>query len=126
MAHRLMHFTAVAKTHFDLGRVHVHIDPRRVDVYVQRIHRLALAVQHVFVGAAGGVRQHLVAHIAPVDIGKLLVGSGAGGVRNARAAPDPNQRLAVGAARAAFVMHGDGLRDKFAAQHIGQALVLRR
>ena len=75
MAHRLVHLAAVAKAHLDLGRVHVDVDPRRVDLDVQRVDRLALAVQHVLVGAARRVGEHLVAHEAAVDIGELLVGA---------------------------------------------------
>ena len=75
MAHGLVHFAAVAKAHLDLGRVHVHVDTGRVDGDIERIHRLAMAVQHVFVGAARGVRHHLVAHKAAVDIAVLLIGA---------------------------------------------------
>ena len=124
MAHRLMHFAAVAKAHFDLGRMHIDIDARRVHFHIQGIHRLALAVQHVFIRAARRVGEHLVTHITAVDIGKLLVGPRAGGVRNAGAAPNANGGLAVGAPGTAFVLHSDGLRDEIAAQHIGQALVI--
>ncbi|OQC04658.1 MAG: hypothetical protein BWX79_02451 [Alphaproteobacteria bacterium ADurb.Bin100] len=93
--------------------MHVHVDPRRVHLDVERIHRLALAVQHVLVGAARRVGQHLVAHEAPVDVGELLVGAGAGHVRQAGAAAHAHCAHAV--------VHGDGLRQKILAQHIGQA-----
>ena len=119
-----MHFAAVAKAHFDFGRVYVHIDSGRVDLDIQRIHRLAVAVQHILVGAAGGVGENFVAHVATIDVGKLLVGAGASGVGQTGAAPDAHGGLAVGAAGAAFVMHGDGLGDKLGAQHVGQALVV--
>ena len=75
MLHRLVGFAAVAKPHLDFGGMHIHIHPRRVDGQVQGIHRLALAVQHVFVSASGCVTQHAVTHIAAVHIGKLVVGS---------------------------------------------------
>ena len=126
MAHRLMHFAAVAKAHFDLGRVHIHIDARRVHLHIQHIHRLAMTVQHVFVSAAGRVRQHFVAHKAAVDIGELLVRPRTGGVRNAGAAPDAHRRLTVVATRAALVAHSHRLRHEVFAQHIGQALIERR
>jgi hypothetical protein len=85
LPHGLVHFAPVAKADLDLGRVHVDVDARRVDAQVERIHRLALAVQHVLVGRAHGVRQHLVAHEAAVHIEELLVATGARRVRNARA-----------------------------------------
>ena len=126
MAHRLMHFAAVAKAHFDLGRVHIHIDARRVHLHIQHIHRLAMTVQHIFVSAAGCVRQHFVAHKAAVDIGELLVRARASGVRNTGAAPDAHRRLTVVATSAALVAHSHRLRHEVFAQHIGQALIERR
>ena len=86
MAHRLVHLAPVAEAHLDLGRMHVDVDPRRIDLEVQRVDRLALAVQHVLVGAAHRVRQHLVAHEAAVDVEELLVGPRARGIGNAGAA----------------------------------------
>jgi hypothetical protein len=117
MAHGLVHLAAVTKAHLDLGGVHVHIHARRVDFYIQRIHRLAVAVQHVFIGAAGRVGHHLVAHIAAVHIRKLLVGPRARGVGYAGAACHPQ--------RPGLVVHRHALRQQLAAQHIGQALVAR-
>ncbi len=113
MAHGLVYFAAVAKAHFDFGRVYVDIDPRRVDGDVQRIHRLALTVKHVFIRTAGGVAQHLVAHKAAVDIAVLLVRARAGGVWQAGATRHGDAPVAV--------LHWHGLRDKVLAQHIGQA-----
>ena len=126
MAHRLVDFAAVAKADFDFGRVHIHIDARRVHLHIKHIHRLAMTVQHIFVSAAGRVRQHFVPHKAAVDIGELLVRPRTGGIRNAGAAPDANRRLAVVAARAAFVAHSHRLRHEVFAQYIGQALIERR
>ena len=125
MAHGLVHFAAVAKAHLDFGGVHVDVHPRGVDLDVQRIHRLAVAVQHVFVGAARGVRDHLVAHKAAVDIAKLLVGARAGGVWNASAAPHAHGQGVVRAVGAALVVHPHRALDKVCAQHIGQALLQR-
>ncbi|OIQ65794.1 hypothetical protein GALL_526440 [mine drainage metagenome] len=128
VAHRLMHLAAVAKPHFDLGRVHVDIDPGRVQRDVQRVNRLALAVQHVFVGAAGGVADHLVAHKTAIDVAKLLVGAGAGSIRDAGAAPDFDDRCVVGPARrgGAGKIDPDRALNEVAAQHVGQALFQRR
>ena len=75
MAHRLVDFAAVAKANFDLGRVHIHINACRVHLHIKHIHRLAVAVQHIVVSAAGRMRQHFVAYKAAVDIGELLVGA---------------------------------------------------
>ena len=86
--HRLVHLAAVAEAHLDLGRVHVDVDARRVDLDVQHVDRLALAVQHVLVGAARRVGEHLVAHEAAVDVGELLVGARARRVGDAGAAAD--------------------------------------
>ena len=75
MQRRLMHLAAVAKAHLDLGRVHVHVHALGGDFQVEHVHRLALAVQHVLVGGARGMLQHLVAHVAAVHVGVLLVGA---------------------------------------------------
>ena len=102
MVHGLMHFAAVAKAHLDLGRVHVHIDTRRVDLDIQGIHRLAVAVQHVFIGAACAVAEHFVAHKTAIDIGELLIGARTGGVGGAGAAPDTH---GLAECRGAGVVH---------------------
>jgi len=117
VAHRLVHLAPVAKAHLDLGRVHVDVDARGVDLQVQHVHRLALAVQHVFVGAAHRVRQHLVAHEAAVDVEELLVVARARRVGNAGTADHAH--------RAAFAQHGDALRHEVVAQRIGQPLLGR-
>ena len=75
VAHRLMHLATVAKAHLDLGGMHVHIDPGGIDLYIQGIDGLAVAVQHVLVGAARSVGEYLVAHEAAVDVTELLVGA---------------------------------------------------
>ena len=114
VAHGLVDLAAVAKTHLNFGRVHIHIDPGRVHLHIQRVHRLALAVQHVFVGAARTVGQDLVAHKAAVHIGKLVVRPRAGGVGHTGAPGDVH--------RANAVADGHRLRHKIFAQHIGQPL----
>ena len=73
MPHRLMHLTAIPKAHLDFGGVHVDIHPCRFDFHIQHIHRLAVAVQHVFVGGSSRVGDDFVADEALVDVGKLLV-----------------------------------------------------
>ena len=127
MAHGLVHLSAVPKAHFNFGGVHIHIHPGWVHVQVERIHRLALPVQHVFVGAACRMREHFVAHKAAVHITKLLVGAGAGGIRYADAAPHPHAARAQAArvlrAGRAAPIDGNRLRQKIAAQYIGQTPV---
>ena len=115
MAHRLVHRAAVAKAHLDLGGVHVHIHQRRVDLHEQRIGRLLVAVQHVFVGAARTVHDHFVAHKAAIHIRKLVVGARARGVGEPCAAHHFE--------RSGVVFHRDGLRHELITQHIGQALL---
>jgi hypothetical protein len=73
--HRLVHLARLAEAHLDLRRVDVHVDPVRRDVDEQRIGRLPAAVQHVLVGRAHAVSDQLVAHVAPVDVDVLLVGT---------------------------------------------------
>ena len=73
--YRLVHFTAIAKTHFNFGGVHIHIHAVWVHVQVQGIHRLSLSVQHVFIGASRRMGQHFVADITAIDIGVLVVGT---------------------------------------------------
>ena len=118
MAHRLVYLAAVPKAHFNFGRVHIYIYPRWVHLDVQRVHRLAVAVQHVFIGAARRMAEHLVAHIAAIDIGKLLVGAGAGGIRNTGTAPHTQCWQAVTAPGGALIQHGYRLRYKVASQHV--------
>ena len=115
VAHRLVYRAAVPETHFDLGGVHVHIDQCGVDLHEQRIGRLLVAVQHVFVGAARTVHDHFVAHKAAVHIGKLVVWARARSVWQTGTA-DHFERPGV-------VFDGYGLRHEVFAQHIGQALL---
>ena len=84
--------------------MHIHVYARRVHVQVERIDRLALAVQHVFVGAACGVGEHFVAHKAAIHITKLLVGARACGIRHADTAPHPH----AARAQAARVLRAGG------------------
>ena len=87
MPHRLVHLAAVAEAHLDLGRVHVDVDARRVDLEVQHVDRLALRrAARPRRRCAHGVREHLVAHVAAVDVGELLVGARARRIRHAGAA----------------------------------------
>ena len=71
-----MNFAAVSETHFNFGGVDVDIDAGGVHLHIQHIDRLTLTVQHIFVGAACTMRDDFVAHKSPIDISKLLIGSG--------------------------------------------------
>ena len=126
-ADRLVNFSAVAKPDLYLGGVDIDVDPCRVDFQVQHIDWLALAVQHVFECAAYCMRKHLVAHKAPVDIKKLLVGTRARGVGNPDASPDPDRVLAIAATGrfaglAAAVVQRDRAFNEFGAEYVAQAL----
>ena len=118
MSHRLVHLAAVTETHFDLGRVHVDVHPQRIDLDHQNVDRLALAVQHVLVGAACCMGDDLVAHVAAVDIGVLLVGAAAGVVGQATAAAHAYRA----AGRLHAVINGQALRQEVIAQDVGQTL----
>ena len=65
--HELVHGARIAEAHLALGRMHVDIDARRIEFEEQHVGRLAVVMQHVLVGLAQRVRQHLVAHEAAVD-----------------------------------------------------------
>ncbi len=118
MAHRLVQLARVAEAHLDLGRVHVDIDPRRVDADEQHVGRLARAVQHVLVRRAQAVRDQAVAHEAAVDIHVLVIGARAGGFGRADAAAEvqrPGRPVGMLVERPA-VLH------KIGAEHIVQPL----
>ena len=112
-----MYFTPIAKTHFNLGRVHVHVHTRRFNLQIQRIDRLTLAMQDIFVSAARRMAHHLVAHKAAIDIGVLVVRAGPCCVWNA--SPTDHREVA------ALVMHRHRIPHKVVSQHIGQTSVQR-
>src|SRR5882672_11195604 len=74
MQHELVNAARVPKAHFGLRRMHVDVDAARIDLEEQQVTGLALAVQHLRVGFARGVRQHPVAHAAAVDEEVLCLG----------------------------------------------------
>ena len=75
LAHGLMDFAAVPEAHLDLGGVDIYVHPCWRQGQVQHIDGLPMTVEDVFVGAAGCMCHHLVAYIAMVDIGVLLIGT---------------------------------------------------
>ena len=119
LVHGAVYFAAVTKAHFDFGGVYVYIHPHGVDMQVDYPCGLALAVQHVFIGAAGSVGNDLVAHKTLVDVGKLPVGAAAVEVGQA-AAPIYAHQAACGAGA---VVYRHALRDKVCTEHVGNALV---
>ena len=62
-----MYGPAVAKAHLMLGRMYVDIHRSRVDREKEDVGGLTLAVEHIGVSAADGVRDRAVTHVAPVD-----------------------------------------------------------
>ena len=61
------HKRAVAKTHFGLRRVHIHVNLSCIERNEQRKQGMPVARQVVRVGGADGTEQELVANRAPVD-----------------------------------------------------------
>ena len=88
MIDELVHRSAVAKAHLDLGRMHVHVHGFGRQLQAQHIGGEAVAVQHVFVSAAHGVGEQAVAHEAAVDVEELVVRPAARGGRQAGKAED--------------------------------------
>src|SRR5437762_886006 len=74
MQHELVNAARVAEAHFGLRRMHVDVDAAWIDLEEQQVTGLALAVQHLRIGFARGVRQHPVAHAAAVDEEVLRLG----------------------------------------------------
>ena len=101
------------------------VDIMRNGVYSPyTLHRLAVPVQHVFVGAARTAGDDLVAHEAPVHISELPVAARARGVGHAGESPHA-QALRFSFGVGGYVQrpaHRHRLFDEFPAQHIGQAL----
>ena len=122
MAHRAVHLAAVPEAHLDFCWVHVHVNPRRVDLDIHRINRLAVAVQHVFIRTFCRVGDNLVAHITAIDVGKLLVGPCTCSIGHACTAPNANQRCAVWAHGCALKTNRHRIQHKVTAQHVGQTL----
>ena len=71
------HRCGVAEPHLGLRRVDVDVDVLRRPVDKQRDHRVAVAGEHILVGAADRPDQQLVAHRPPVDDEILVARRGA-------------------------------------------------
>ncbi|MNZ95691.1 hypothetical protein D3C78_1148560 [compost metagenome] len=83
----VVHHATVAETHLVLGRVHVDIDHRRIDLEEQHEGRVTAVVQHVAIGLAHRVGDQLVAHHAAVHVEILQVRLAAREGRQADPAP---------------------------------------
>src|SRR5437588_10182422 len=75
MKHELVNAARVPKAHFGFRRMHVDVDAARIDLEEQQVTGLALAVQHLRIGFACGVREHPVAHAPAIDEEILRFGS---------------------------------------------------
>src|SRR6266513_6107194 len=75
MKYELVNAARVPKAHFGLRRMHVDVDAARIDREKQQVTGLALAVQHLRIGFACGVREHPVAHAPAVHEEVLCFGS---------------------------------------------------
>ena len=73
-----MNAAAIAKTHFVLGGVHVHIHRCRIEFEKQDKGRMASVVEHVPVGLFHRVTYQPVLDDAAIDIKILQVGLAAG------------------------------------------------
>ena len=78
-----MNFTTVPKANFNFGRVHIDVHTRWVHLHVQHIDRLALAVEDVLISTPRAVGDDFVTHKSAIDIGKLLISTGASGIGRA-------------------------------------------
>ena len=50
MKYKLMYRTAVTKTDFNFGRMHIHVNQRRVELQLKHISRIAITVKHILDG----------------------------------------------------------------------------
>ena len=64
---KLVDAARIAETHLGLGRVHVDVYLRRVDLEEQHVGRVAVVMQHILVRLADRMGGELVAHGAAID-----------------------------------------------------------
>ena len=86
---------AVAKAHFDLGRMDVGVDERRIDVEKQYPGRVMGSMQHVGIGGARGVDEQLVLDVTAVDV-EVLFGARVSGVGGQGGESDQPQGAGAG------------------------------
>ena len=92
----------LGEAHFALRGVHVHVDRRRVDFEIETVKGLRLAVHHVLIGGAHGVREKLVAHEAAVHEKVLVLRAGLADHGKAHEPRQPNA-VAKGVHRSAVL-----------------------
>ena len=66
MIDELVHCARLAEAHLDLGRMHIDVDPGRIQFEKQHVGGMAAAVQDVCVGLADRVGQQFVTDVAAV------------------------------------------------------------
>src|SRR5690606_5196735 len=64
---KIMHHALFTKTHFVLGRVHIDIHLRRVQLEEQHIGRMTAVIQHIGIRLAHRMTDHLVTNHPAVD-----------------------------------------------------------
>ena len=57
----------IAKPHFGLGRVHIHIHQFRITLQKQRHHGMAIPAHHIRIGSAKRAIEHAIPHRAAID-----------------------------------------------------------
>ena len=113
----------VAEAHLVLGRVHVHVDPARVELQEQHVGRLPAVVHDVRIRQLDRVRHRAVTDRAAVAVQVLLVGAGAvvRGPRDPAMQAQPGA-LVVDAHRMAGELRAQGLVQAHIRQQVGLAL----
>ena len=103
----------IAEPHLGLGRVDVDIDFLGRDLQEQRQHRMAIARQHVGIGAAHRADQQTVLHRAAIDEQVLVIGHPAVEGRQARHPGEPR--------RSALQIDRHTILGQFARDDLGNA-----
>ncbi len=85
----IMHMSRIAEAHFMLGRMRIHIDRSRIHVEKQQECRVPSMKHDILECLSHCMRNHLVAHNAPVDMEILQVGLCAGKCRQRHPAMQP-------------------------------------
>ena len=113
----IVHQPLLAKTHFVLGRVHVHIHAGGVELQVQHERGMPAVEQHVGIRLTHRVGHDAIAHQPPVDVEILRIGLGA----RCRGQADPARQMQP----RRRMVDAQALRGKLLAQHLGHALQRR-
>ena len=111
-----MRVVAIPKADFVLGRMHIDIDLRRIDIQIDDVGGLTAVVQHVGVGLAHRVGESFITNDAAVDVEILHVGAAA----RKRRQPDPTAQIQI----LALSFESQRILDKFFATQQGDSTVL--